>query len=102
MNSIVGSSVICSSPSVPSSFSASASNSPTSYSWSISTPSAGVIIGNASNSITSISFPYTNATYTIYCTATNGFGTSPTVPFVVTVFETPSVTFSGANTFCQG
>lgn len=101
MNPITGSSVICSSPSAPSSFTASASNSPTSYAWSV-LPSIGVVIANDSSSISSISFPYSNGTFTIYCSATNAFGTSSTVSYIVTVFETPSVSFSGSNTFCQG
>jgi hypothetical protein len=101
MNSINGPTAVCSSPSSPLSFSTSASNSPTSYSWSV-IPSSSVSITNASSSVTSISFPYSNGTYTIYCYATNGSGSSPTQSFVVTVFETPSITFSGANTFCQG
>jgi hypothetical protein len=102
MNPITGSSVICSSPSAPTSFTASASNTPTSYSWSVSSPTTGVVITNPSSSIASISFPYSNGTYTVYCSATNGNGTSPTTSFVVTVFETPSVSFSGSTTFCQG
>ncbi len=101
MNAINGPTAVCSSPSSPLSFSTSASNSPTSYSWSV-VPSSSVTITNASNSVTAISFPFSNGTYTIYCYATNGSGSSPTQSFVVTVFETPSITFSGANTFCQG
>ncbi len=102
MNSISGPSNVCSSPSWPMSFSASAINSPTAYQWYVSTPSVGVIIGSPINATTTISFPYSNATYTLYCEASNGFGTSPTTSFVVNIFETPSVTFSGANSFCQG
>jgi hypothetical protein len=101
MNAINGPTAVCSSPSSPLSFSTSASNSPTSYSWTV-VPSSSVTITNATNSVTSISFPYSTGTYTIYCYATNGSGSSPTQSFVVTVFETPTITFSGANTFCQG
>ncbi len=101
MNPVSGPSVICSSPSSPTSFTATASNSPDSYSWLVS-PSAGVVITNDSSSVSSISFPYSNGTFTVYCSATNAFGTSPTVSYVVTVFETPSVSFYGSNTFCQG
>lgn len=101
MNPISGPTVICSSPSAPTSFTASASNSPSSYAWSVY-PYAGVVITNDSSSISTISFPLSNGTFTIYCSATNAFGTSPTVSYVVTVFETPDVSFSGSNTFCQG
>ena len=101
MNPISGPSVVCSSPTTPMTFSASAINSPTSYAWSVVNP-GGVIIGNPSASITTISFPYSFGTYTIYCSASNGFGTSATTSFVVNVFETPTVTFSGVNFFCSG
>jgi hypothetical protein len=84
------------------SFTATAINNPTVYAWTVSSPSVGVIIGNPTGSVTSITFPFTNANYTLYCTATNSAGTSPSASFVVHVFETPSVTFSGANYFCQG
>lgn len=102
MNQITGPMNVCSSPATPVSFTASASNSPTSYQWSVSSPSAGVNIANPTSSTTSISFPYSNATYTIYCSATNNFGTSSTTSFVVNIFETPTVTFSGSGGFCQG
>ena len=101
MNPILGSSVICSNPSSPESFTASASNSPNSFSWSVF-PSGGVNILNDSSSVALIYFPSTNGTFTIYCSASNAFGTSSNISFVVTVFETPNVNFSGSNTFCQG
>ena len=101
INPISGPSSVCSAPAVPKTFTASASNSPLSYSWSTS-PSASVTIGNASSDITSISFPNTNSSYTVYCYASNSAGASTTTSMVVTVFETPTVTFSGANSFCQG
>jgi hypothetical protein len=103
MNPIQGPSAVCSMPSTPKTFTASATNSPTSYNWSVLGP-PGVIIGSPSSAVTTISFPfpYVNTTYTIYCSATNGFGTSPTTSFVVSVFETPTVSFSGNFTFCQG
>lgn len=101
MNPISGSSVICTPPSASPSYTATASNSPTSYSWTV-LPSAGVTISNPNASVTSINFPTPNGTYTIICYATNGSGTSSPVSFVVNVFETPNVTFSGATSFCQG
>lgn len=101
INPILGSSSVCSSPSLPSSYSTSASNSPTSYSWSVM-PSTGVIISNITSSVTPINFPYSSGTYTINCVATNSIGTSAQSQFTVLVLETPTVTFSGANSFCQG
>jgi hypothetical protein len=101
MNPITGASVVCSAPGAATIYSATASNSPTSYSWTV-LPSAGVIINPTGISGASISFPYSNGTYTVYCYATNQFGSSAPVSFVVNVFETPTVTFSGANMFCQG
>ncbi len=102
MNPINGPSVVCSSPAPAVVYSVSASNSPTSYSWSVISPTPGVIISNPTSSVTSISFPYSNGVYTVNCYAMNGSGSSLIETKIVTVFETPSVTFSGANTFCQG
>ncbi|MCF8423593.1 MAG: T9SS type A sorting domain-containing protein [Bacteroidia bacterium] len=101
MNPIIGSSVICSDPSVAVSYTASASNSPLFYNWEIY-PSNSAILYNDSSAVLSILFPQANGTYTLNCSATNAFGTSSTTSFVINVFETPDVTFSGTNTFCQG
>lgn len=101
MNPIVGQSVICSSPAAPVSFTTSASNSPLFYNWSIF-PSTGALITNDSSAVITILFPPANGTFTLYCSATNAFGTGATTFFVIDVFETPDVTFSGTNTFCQG
>lgn len=101
MNSIIGSGSVCSSPAVPTGFSTSASNSPTSYNWIVS-PGAGVTISTPNMANTTIAFPHSNGVYTVYCTATNGSGTSAATQYTVAVFETPTVTFSGANSFCQG
>lgn len=103
MNPIQGPALVCSQPASPKSFTASASNSPSSYNWTY-LGSPGAIISNPSSSVTSISFPYPylNATYTLLCSASNIAGTSNTASFVVNIRETPSVTFSGANIFCQG
>lgn len=106
MNPIQGPSAVCSQPANAKTFSVTASNSPSSYAWSVIGPSAsGVIISNPSGAVTTISFPYPSlyATYTVYCTASNNGGTSPNAASkVVTIYETPTVTFSGANVFCQG
>ncbi len=104
MNSITGPLTVCSIPAAPGSYTASATNSPTSYSW-YTVPYLGVNISNPTGAITSIDFPFTSAsgtTYTVFCSATNGSGTSSQTAVVVNVFETPTVTFSGANSFCQG
>lgn len=103
MNNIQGPSLVCSMPGVPKTFTANASSSPSSYNWSVQGPS-GAIISSPSASATAISFPYAsiNASYTLYCSASNIAGTSNTSSFVVHLQETPSVTFSGNNIFCQG
>jgi hypothetical protein len=101
MNSITGAGNVCSSPAAPSSYTASASNSPTSYVWSVF-PSSGVVIANGNTSVATISFPSTTTSFTVSCYATNGFGNSTPINYVVNVYGTPNVTFSGANTFCQG
>lgn len=105
MIGISGPSDVCSQPSAPASFTAMASGTITSYSWSFSGPFSGVIISNPNSSVTTISFPfpYLNTTYTIHCVAYNG--NIPSVnsgAWVVNVHETPQVNFSGATTFCQG
>jgi hypothetical protein len=101
MNPIAGPPVVCSSPSAPKSFTAFASGVSNTYFWSV-LPASGVTYGSVNASVTSISFPNTNTTFTISCYASNLAGISLPVSFVVTVFETPQVTFSGANVFCQG
>ena len=103
MAPIQGPSAVCAQPSGAATFTANASNSPSLYFWSC-TGNSGVVMTNTNTSITSISFPnlISGTTYTLSCYAMNGFGASNTVSFVVTVNETPNVTFSGANTFCQG
>lgn len=103
MNAIQGPNLVCSQPASPKSFTASASNSPSTYNWTYA-GLPGVVFSNPSSAVTSISFPYPyiNASFTLFCSASNIAGTSNTASFVVTIKETPSVTFSGANIFCQG
>jgi hypothetical protein len=103
MNAINGATAVCSIPSTPTSFSTSASNSPTSYSWSV-VPSTSVIIPNPTNSITSISFPYSLTNYTVYCSASNGFGTSvSSVSFEISTIISPTITFSPPSPYvCIG
>jgi hypothetical protein len=98
---IQGPSSLCSTPGEAGQYTVSATNSPTSYSW-IVVPATGVVIGNPTSSITNIAFPHANYNYYVYCSASNGTGTSNMVSKQVTVFETPMVTFSGATKFCQG
>lgn len=104
IGSIQGPSAVCSQPATPATFFASATNFPAFYSWTYAGPAGAVIINSPSSSVTTISFPFPNlnTTYTLYCNATNAAGTSATSSFVVSVFETPTVTFSGATSFCQG
>ena len=101
MNPIKGASVVCSAPASAKCYTASASNNPLSFSW-IVLPANGVVILNPTLDTTSISFPNTNLTYTIYCMASNSSGTSSLVSFSVKVYETPTVTFSGLTNVCQG
>jgi hypothetical protein len=91
----------CSSPSTPKTYSVTASNSPTFYTWD-AYPNNGVSFSNQSGAVTMVSFPYTGFSYTLTCSATNANGTGNTSSYVVNVFETPTVTFSGASSFCQG
>ncbi|MDF2450514.1 MAG: hypothetical protein K0S26_18 [Bacteroidota bacterium] len=101
MDPIAGSSAVCANSGSQHTYTASASNNPTFYTWGIM-PTNGVTINNGSTFMASFNFPNVNATYTIYCSASNSFGTSSNEFFVVTTFEMPNVSFSGANTFCQG
>jgi hypothetical protein len=99
MGQINGPQVACSSQSYT--YSTGASNNPTSWSWQV-LPSTGVVISNPGNDTTTIAFPPSSTPYTVYAQATNGSGTSTPATITVTVYETPSVTFSGAQAFCQG
>lgn len=100
-SAISGPSSLCSTPSASQTYSVSASNSPSIYTWN-AYPNTGVVFSNPNASSTTVSFPYTGFSYTLTCSATNGSGTGNVSTYVVNVFETPTVTFSGANTFCQG
>jgi hypothetical protein len=100
MGPISGPTVTCSSPTT-NVYSTTASNSPTSFFWNVQ-PSAGVTISTPSLASTSITFPSSNATYTIIAYAMNGSGVSGPATFTVKVYQTPNITFSGANSFCQG
>lgn len=102
MNPISGPANVCSVPAAGVTYSASASNNPVSYQWSILSPSAGIIISSPNSNTTNITFPNTNLNYTLICTATNAAGTSAPVIFIIKVYETPTVTFTGNQSFCQG
>jgi hypothetical protein len=99
MNPLIGPTALCSS--VTANYSASATNSPAYFVWSV-TPSAGVVFNSQFAQNPTISFPASAGSYTLSCYATGNGGTSTPVTMVVTVFETPVVTFSGVKTFCQG
>lgn len=98
--SIEGSTAVCAAPGPSYGYTAMATNSPTSYNWAI-TPSAGVII-TGSGDFRNVVFPNSNLTYTINSVAANASGLSNVGVIIVTVFETPTITFSGNNTICQG
>ncbi|MBL7934029.1 MAG: T9SS type A sorting domain-containing protein [Bacteroidia bacterium] len=103
MNGISGPSGVCSS--AAETFTANATGTITSYSWSFAGPASGVVIGSPNSSVTTISFPfpYVNTTYTLHCVAYNGSIPSVTsASMIITVYETPNVSFSGATSFCQG
>jgi hypothetical protein len=102
MNPIAGPANVCSVPAAGVTYSASANNNPISYQWSVLSPSAGIVISSTNSNTTNITFPNTNLNYTLICTATNAAGTSAPVIFIIKVYETPTVTFSGAQSFCQG
>ncbi len=98
---IQGNSTVCSSPGSANNYAVSASNNPNSYLWSVQ-PSFGVILSSPNSSATSISFPQGIGNYTVTCVASNGNGFSAPVTKIISVFQTPIITFSGNNSFCQG
>lgn len=98
---ITGPSNFCFNTVNPPSFTTSATNSPTNYSWGV-IPGGSVQINPTGFGMVSISFPNVNKTYTVFCTATNSSGNSQPVFYVVNVFQGPTITFSGNNNFCQG
>jgi hypothetical protein len=101
VSSVTGSSVGCSGTSVT--FTASATNSPTIYHWSMYPLTIGVVYANNTTSVVTITFPYSPINYTVYCSAENSSGISPqSASHIINIFETPSVNFSGSTTFCQG
>lgn len=101
MNPIAGPSAFCS-PATGITFTASASNSPTAFSWTIVPAPVSMSAGGVNNQFLTVNFQPVNGTYTIYCVASNAFGSSAVMTKVVNVYETPNVTFSGATSFCQG
>jgi hypothetical protein len=102
MNPLAGPDTVCSDPSAPMSFSASANNSPTQFHWSVS-PSSGVVFSSYNAAVVQVTFPQGPGSYSLFCYASNFSGNGPVISKHVLVLETPSVTFSGAHTaFCQG
>lgn len=102
MNPIQGPANVCSLPNAGGVYSCSASNNPITYQWSVMSPSTGIIIANPTSSVTQITFPNTNLNYTLVCTAANAGATATPVMYIVKVYETPVVSFSGNQSFCQG
>ena len=101
MNPVAGPGAVCSEPSQATTFSASATNSPTQFYWSV-LPVSGATLSSITGQTVSVTFQKGAGSYTIYCYATNASGASVPMPKYVVVYETPSVTFSGATHFCQG
>ncbi|WP_317898515.1 T9SS type A sorting domain-containing protein [Aurantibacillus circumpalustris] len=101
---IQGSPVICTPNASATVYSVTASNSPGSYSWSYAGPSGIVLTTVGNGAVCGIVFPPSpsGTTYTLYCYATNSSGNSATVSLVINAYETPVVSFSGAQVFCQG
>jgi hypothetical protein len=100
---ISGPANLCSNGPLPVSFSVTAGNSPSNYVWSISSGTLMTVVnGFPGGSVFMVYFPNTNASYTLFCSAINASGSSPTMSFVINVFEKPNVTFSGNTAFCQG
>lgn len=97
VTSISGPSVACTGLTVT--YTVTATNSPSSYPGFIN-PSPGSINGNG-DSLIFINFVYPG-TYTLYCAGSNTAGIGPYTQKIINVFETPTVNFSGSNTFCQG
>jgi trimeric autotransporter adhesin len=96
--SVSGSSFVClPSPTVGYSYSAQTINSPTSFTWSVTGGAAFTSTGN----VMTVYFPG-QGSYTITVQAQNSNGISPLFTQVVTVFNAPNVSFSGATTVCSG
>lgn len=103
ITSIQGQAVVCIPNSLPVDYTVATNSSGNFYAWSYSGPQ-NLILSNASSSVCSVIFPVStaNASYTLTCIASNGSGSSAPVSIIINVFEKPTVTFSGANHFCQG
>ena len=84
-------------------YNVSSVNSPTSFTWT-SFPTTLITINNPNSPSPGVTFsqPFSNASYTLYCTSSNSFGVSNTVSLVVYVLSSINVTFSGAQSLCQG
>lgn len=101
MGPIQGASAVCVPTLTTLQYTASATNAPTAYSWSIVGPNPLALV--QTGSVCAVFFPATpGGTYTLYCYATNGSGNSSVASFVITAYDIPTVTFSGASSVCQG
>jgi hypothetical protein len=82
-------------------YTALASNSPTSYTW-VATPSLGVVFSSVNSSTTTLLFPQSNSIYTVYCIASNTAGVAAnSANIVIQVNEMPIPTISGTFTYCS-
>ncbi len=104
ISNITGPTTRCSAPTATLGHMALASNSPTSYSWSV-VPSAP-IINNGGPQAIYVDFPVSSTswstTYTITCIASNASGASAPFKKVVTVYNTQVATFLGSQNICKG
>jgi hypothetical protein len=75
-------------------------NSPTSWSWSV-TPSAGVVINGPAVQNPTITFA-NSGTYSISMIPTNGFGSGPMTTQTVSVFSPTITTSASASMICSG
>jgi hypothetical protein len=100
MSSIIGPSSVCA-VFTGYSYTATASNSPSSFTWAV-TPTIGVVIATPNNSTTSMVFPQSNVIYTLICIASNISGVSSgALNYTVQVNELPVPSVSGNFTYCN-
>lgn len=92
----------CSAPTASLGYVVVASNSPTSYNWSV-TPNAPITFNSPQNIYIDFPIAATNPThYTITCTASNASGTSAPNTKIVSVYNTQMATVIGSQVICKG
>ena len=98
LNPIVGPSSVCAYPSSSSVFSVTATNSPSTFSWSV-IPMASITIMNPQ--LIKIDFNPSTQIYTIMCSASNSQGPSAIESKTVVAFDTPTFSLIGSNQLCK-